>query len=572
MAAAIKMDELLVNWLGSDNVHEKVLNLVETHRKAAITAQQQKNKITGGALCGDVNNTAEIAASSNSDGGKSSDKLNPIVRNRNPSVKPPETNDESETTTTATTITASTTTVSDMSDALSKAMSLVNLSDDASLSYSILEGATIDIPPFYRPAGTFNSEGGRLPPLRRRYFRRRAGTGDDKSDKSSEENDKKKDMMGYNGFSRDHQTWDGVNIDNDDSCNNNDGNGNEKSNIKTSIIPPPPPPPNSLSPGGTLLQVTDGKSTNSINKSKSNTNDEKDAKATLPSQLPIKDQVLAIYEELGQASTTSNSNPTSISSKEYPEDENTSSSTPHPQQHQEQEQPQPQQHQQDLPFDPRKTYLTQENFVRVTKEICRLPTFFNGPLYDRILYLWNTRKVAGENDKRFVWKGTQRREDDTAVATTKEDGKEKDGEGKQNADDAKGDGNDGGKGDNNQTNGDVSNTTAIERVMVPGEEHETVVTFDMFRWFWMEEMEDYDCSDRFFRLLKKPFEDHVGRDDFLPYIKELLRDHPVSFFYKFGFKVMNDWKSEKESFFLFVSIGFFVRIFFCFVCSSIICR
>ena len=30
----------------------------------------------------------------------------------------------------------------------------------------------------------------------------------------------------------------------------------------------------------------------------------------------------------------------------------------------------------------------------------------------------STRKVAGENDKRFVWKGTQRREDDTAVATT----------------------------------------------------------------------------------------------------------------------------------------------------------
>jgi hypothetical protein len=57
---------------------------------------------------------------------------------------------------------------------------------------------------------------------------------------------------------------------------------------------------------------------------------------------------------------------------------------------------------------------------------------------------------------------------------------------------------------------------------------DTVVTKDIFKWYWIEEMENYDASERFFRLLKKPFENYVGKDDFLPYMKELLKDHPVS--------------------------------------------
>ena len=41
-------------------------------------------------------------------------------------------------------------------------------------------------------------------------------------------------------------------------------------------------------------------------------------------------------------------------------------------------------------------------------------------------------------------------------------------------------------------------------------------------------MEPYDAAERFFRLVKQPETDYVARDDFLPYIKELLSDHPVS--------------------------------------------
>jgi serine/threonine-protein phosphatase 2A regulatory subunit B'' len=55
-----------------------------------------------------------------------------------------------------------------------------------------------------------------------------------------------------------------------------------------------------------------------------------------------------------------------------------------------------------------------------------------------------------------------------------------------------------------------------------------VITQEMMEWFWMQEMEPYDAPERFFRLLKQPEHDYIARDDFLPYIKELLNDHPVS--------------------------------------------
>lgn len=103
--------------------------------------------------------------------------------------------------------------------------------------------------------------------------------------------------------------------------------------------------------------------------------------------------------------------------------------------------------------DPKRRYLTLENMARITKEVCRFPSFFNGPLYKRILQLWNSR-------------------------------------------------------DESVTNMDV-------------------VTMEMFEWFWFQKMENYDYPERFFRLLKQPENDYIARDDFLPYIKELLNDHPV---------------------------------------------
>lgn len=102
---------------------------------------------------------------------------------------------------------------------------------------------------------------------------------------------------------------------------------------------------------------------------------------------------------------------------------------------------------------PQRRFLTLEAFGRMAKQVCRFPSFFTGPLYQRILDLWNAR--------------------DESVANM------------------------------------------------------DVITMDMFEWFWLQEMEPYDAPERFFRLLKQPENDYIARDDFLPYIKELLNDHPV---------------------------------------------
>ena len=91
-------------------------------------------------------------------------------------------------------------------------------------------------------------------------------------------------------------------------------------------------------------------------------------------------------------------------------------------------------------------------FVRITKEICHFPSFFNGPLYQRIMQLWNIDHPH---------------------------------------------------------------------------ENITTVTLSTIEWYWKKEMEPFDASERFFRLVKQPDEDCILRDDFLPYIKALLNDHPV---------------------------------------------
>lgn len=95
-----------------------------------------------------------------------------------------------------------------------------------------------------------------------------------------------------------------------------------------------------------------------------------------------------------------------------------------------------------------------ESFVRITKEVCRFPMFFNAPLYQRILNLWNT---AHQSDSQA-----------------------------------------------------------------------SVVTLNVLEWFWKTEMEPFDPAERFFRLVKQPHQDCILRDDFLPFIKALLNDHPVS--------------------------------------------
>jgi hypothetical protein len=94
-----------------------------------------------------------------------------------------------------------------------------------------------------------------------------------------------------------------------------------------------------------------------------------------------------------------------------------------------------------------------EIFVRVTKEVCHFPSFFNGPLYQRIIDLWNMEHPEGNLN---------------------------------------------------------------------------AVTLSSLEWFWKKEMEPFDPPERFFRLVKQPGQNCILKDDFLPYIKALLNDHPVS--------------------------------------------
>jgi EF-hand domain len=56
------------------------------------------------------------------------------------------------------------------------------------------------------------------------------------------------------------------------------------------------------------------------------------------------------------------------------------------------------------------------------------------------------------------------------------------------------------------------------------------VTLEMLQHFYQAEIEPYDSAERFFRLVKQPANDYIVKEDFLPFIKELLNDHPVSYY------------------------------------------
>jgi len=44
--------------------------------------------------------------------------------------------------------------------------------------------------------------------------------------------------------------------------------------------------------------------------------------------------------------------------------------------------------------------------------------------------------------------------------------------------------------------------------------------------FWQAEMEPFDHHERLFRIIKQVESDHIGKDDFVPYLQELLHFHP----------------------------------------------
>lgn len=189
----------------------------------------------------------------------------------------------------------------------------------------------------------------------------------------------------------------------------------------------------------------------------------------------IRDQVRAIFDELGQDHDEDRDGGGAASDGDDEEEEDG--------------------------YDSRR-HLPVESFVRITKEVCQLPTFFNGPLYQRILEGWGGGTSAAEEDEAAAAHG----ESISPISTLDSEG--------------------------NDPAPSVDETgrglTVDTGVAPPPRPHgPTAVTYGMFRRYWKSEMEPYDAPERFFRLVKKPGADYIAREDFLPYVKELLKDHPV---------------------------------------------
>ncbi|KAG2759846.1 Serine/threonine protein phosphatase 2A regulatory subunit [Phytophthora cactorum] len=115
-----------------------------------------------------------------------------------------------------------------------------------------------------------------------------------------------------------------------------------------------------------------------------------------------------------------------------------------------------------------------EDFVAITKDLCGFPSFFNAPFFKRILA---TCGVAGETTPKPPSSPT---EEDASSSPTSADG-----------------------------------GAAPQRI-----------TKEMFQSYWMREMAPCDSVERFFRVVKQPKNDFIERDDFAPFLHELLKYHP----------------------------------------------
>jgi hypothetical protein len=325
MAAPIKMDELLVSWLGSDTVYENVLSLIENYRKVQHD-QDAQQQLQPPSLTPPGSPTQQQQERDDMDGSASKENYN---------------NNKSS---------------SSLKD-YSHYINDNNHNDNNNEAPVSPRGV---IPPFY--------------PLRT---------------KSGKEFKRRRTPP------RQSDTWDPLSPEDQDMTHNQHYHQQQQQQQQ--------------------LQNQTNNQNNSSPTTPTNT-------TTEPEQvICVRDQVQAIYQEHGQEPPLTSPGSDAGSSNND-----------------------------DVSFS--KRYLTMDSFVRVTKEVCRLPSFFNAPLYQRILDLWNAQ----------------------------------------------------------------SQTSPMQ-----------VVTHGILQWYWNTEMEPYDAPERFYRLVKQPGTDSIVRDDFLPYIKALLNDHPV---------------------------------------------
>lgn len=117
-----------------------------------------------------------------------------------------------------------------------------------------------------------------------------------------------------------------------------------------------------------------------------------------------------------------------------------------------------------------------EDFVAITKDLCGFPSFFNAPFFRRILATWEAV-------------------DETTLKPPSSPAAE-----------------------------DASSTgspTSAEGNVVSRR-----ITKEIFESYWMREMAPCDSVERFYRVVKHPKNDYIERDDFAPFLHELLKYHP----------------------------------------------
>ena len=124
-------------------------------------------------------------------------------------------------------------------------------------------------------------------------------------------------------------------------------------------------------------------------------------------------------------------------------------------------------------FKPYPNGIPVEKFVHITKRLCGVPSFFNLPLCKRLNALYG------------------------------------------------GGGDDLGNSLPKNKNQSIQQASLSSSMTIP-----IKIKFKSFQLFWKNEMEPYDRFERFFRIVKQPEVDYICKDDFVPYLQELLHFHP----------------------------------------------
>jgi len=118
-----------------------------------------------------------------------------------------------------------------------------------------------------------------------------------------------------------------------------------------------------------------------------------------------------------------------------------------------------------------------EKFVHITKRYCGIPSFFNVPLVNRI------NELFGEHDRDKSRKGVFGR----------------------------------------HASSSSSSASSLQHEAAASEQ---TVQLKAFWNFWYAEIEPYDRVERFFRVIKQTDSDTITKDDFVPFMQELLKFHP----------------------------------------------